>query len=82
MFAAVHESGYGPNPKSTHVRCYVSFQGQSRLVLLTLSSSGFDPKATSSQHAVCCPLRLADFSEPISSYVASGMAHGRAGSVN
>jgi hypothetical protein len=40
----VTRSGFGPDPKSTHVRCYVGFRRVSRLILLILSFVEFDPK--------------------------------------
>src|SRR5262249_51079681 len=40
------KSGCGTNRKSAHVRCEVGCQGISTLVMLTLSSSGCDPKRT------------------------------------
>src|SRR5262249_56442036 len=36
----------GTNRKSPHARCEVGCQGLSRLVMLTLSSSGCDPQET------------------------------------
>jgi hypothetical protein len=46
-FAAMRSVAIGTNRKSAHVRCEVGCQGISRLVMLTLSSSGCDPKRDS-----------------------------------